>query len=97
LKIEICMWNVWNLTFWELKCLNWDVWILKAKNWNFYVKHFEFENLKLEMFEFGCVNIENKKVWSKHVVHMGIERYNIICSHKCPHKVIICFEPSKPK
>jgi hypothetical protein len=33
LKFEIGMWNVWNLKFLELKCLNWDVWIFEAENW----------------------------------------------------------------
>ncbi len=32
LKFEVCMWNVWNLKFSKLKCLNWDEWILKAEN-----------------------------------------------------------------
>jgi len=34
---------------------------------------------------------------SKHAVHMGREHYNTVCSHKHPHKVTICFEPSKPE
>ncbi len=33
LNFEICMWDVWNLQFWELKCLNWYMWTLKAENW----------------------------------------------------------------
>jgi len=63
LKFEICIWNVWNLKIWELKCLNWDVWIqswkLKFEIWNLYVKRLEFE--KIEMFEFGYVNTE---IWN---------------------------------
>jgi hypothetical protein len=60
LKIEICIWNVWNLKFWEFKCLNWNVWILKIENslcevFGIWI----FENLKFEMLEFGCVNTEN--------------------------------------
>jgi hypothetical protein len=56
LKIENCMWNVWNLKCWELKCLKWDVWILKVENWKLYVKCLEFEMLRTKMFELGCVN-----------------------------------------
>ncbi len=37
-KIENCMWNVWNL-----KCLNWDMWILKS--WKFLT----FSNFSLSM------------------------------------------------
>jgi hypothetical protein len=65
LKFEICMWDVWNLKFWKLKCLNWDVWKLKVENWNFYVKCLEFEILKTQMSEFGCVNIESWKLKTK--------------------------------
>jgi hypothetical protein len=63
LKFEICMWNVWNLKFWELKCLNWDVWIFKAKNWNlkFLCKYLEFQILKIKMSKFGLwiLKVEN--------------------------------------
>jgi hypothetical protein len=65
-KFENCMWNVWNLKFWELKCLNWDVWILKAKNWKLKIENsmWSIWNLKIEIFEFGCVNIESWKLKS---------------------------------
>ncbi len=50
MKIEICMWNVWNLKIWELKCLNWDVWILEVENWKF-------------KFEISMWSIWNLKNW----------------------------------
>jgi hypothetical protein len=64
LKIDICMWNVWKLKFWELKCLNWDVWILKAEKWNlkFLCEAFGIWNLKIEMSKFGCVNTGGRKL-----------------------------------
>jgi hypothetical protein len=64
LKFEICMWNVWNLKFWQLKCLNWDVWILKARNWNlkFEISMWSVWNLKIEMSKFGCVNAKSWKL-----------------------------------
>jgi hypothetical protein len=63
LKIEIYMWNVWNLKIWELKCLNWDEWILKAENWNLKIKIFMWSiwNLKIEMPKFGFVRTESWK------------------------------------
>jgi hypothetical protein len=51
------IWNVWNLKFWKLKCLNSNVWILKVEIWNLYVKCLDFKILKTKMFELGCVNI----------------------------------------
>jgi hypothetical protein len=27
-----CIWNVWNLKIWKLKCSKWDLWILKVEN-----------------------------------------------------------------
>ncbi len=50
LKFEKCMWHVWNLKFWQLKCLKWDVKILKAKNWKlkFEKSMWMFVNLKFE-------------------------------------------------
>jgi hypothetical protein len=63
--MKICMWNVWNLKFWELKCLNCDVWILKIKNWNLYVKQLNFQIFKTKMFEFGCVNTKSWKLKTK--------------------------------
>jgi hypothetical protein len=56
------MWNVWNLKFWELKCLNRDVWILKVENWNSKSLCKAFENLKIEMSKFGFVNIKSWKL-----------------------------------
>ncbi len=76
MKIEICMWNVWNLKFWELKCLNWDVWILKAENWKlkFEISMWSISNLKIEMSEFGCANTESWKlkteIWNLFVKSM---------------------------
>jgi hypothetical protein len=46
LKIEICMWHVWNLKFWKLKCLHWDMWILKNWNLKFEISMWSVWNLK---------------------------------------------------
>jgi len=51
-KIEICMWNVWNLKIWEVKCLNWDVWIIQSSKLKFKIYMWSVKNLKIEMFEY---------------------------------------------
>jgi hypothetical protein len=104
LKFEICIWNVWNLKIWRLKCLNWGVWILKAENWNlkfrismWSVWNLKFWKLKYLNLDVWTLEVANWNVWSKHVVHTGKEHNNIVCSHKHHHKVTICFEPLKTK
>jgi hypothetical protein len=71
LKFEICMWNVWNLEFWKLKCLNWDVWILKVENWNWKLKFLcetsriwklEIWNAWIWMCEYYKLKVENKNL-----------------------------------
>jgi hypothetical protein len=97
LKLKIENWNLYvkHLEFEilttkmsELGCVNIESWKLKNKNvWI----------LKTKNKNVWILKIENWNVRSKHIVHMGREHYNTVCSQKHPHKVTIYFEPSKPK
>jgi len=71
-KIEICMWNVWNLKFWELKCLigmceylSWNLKYLceafgiwKFENWNVW-----YWKLKIEMSKYWKLKCLNTQKW----------------------------------
>jgi hypothetical protein len=63
-----------------------------SKYWKVKLKCLNTENWKQK-----CMNIEIWNVQSKDVMHIGKKHYNIVYSHKHPHKVTIYFEPSKPE
>jgi hypothetical protein len=75
----------------ELKCVNTESWKQKIEMFEYK----KLECLNIENWNVYILKTENWNVWLKHPMHMGKKHYNIICSHKHPHKVIVCFEHSK--